>query len=118
MEPLSDFAVKTHAELLRLAGEARALDPTRGYETARRWNRLHDEINDFIDQLRGIDPDPIPLTPLQNALLADYATDNIADRTCEPICQCGRAKSVVGRIALMCVDCDAIPLPTLGLGGA
>ena len=118
MEPLSDFAVKTHAELLRLAAEARAIDPARGYDSARRWNRLHDEINDFIDQLRGIDPEPVALTPLQSELLASYAADSIEDRTAEPICGCGRAKFLLQGDALGCLDCDCPPLPRLGLGGA
>ena len=117
MEPLSDFAVKTHAELLRLAGEARALDPTRGYETARRWNRLHDEINDFIDQLRGIDPDPVPLTPVQSELLADYATDTAVLKTA-PECGLCDGYRMVRADVLICTRCDHWPLPSLGLGGA
>ena len=118
MEPLSDFAVKTHAELLRLAAEARALDPTRGYDSARRWNRLHEEINDFIDQLRGIDPEPVALTPIQSELLASYAADKTQDRTREPVCSgCGKARHVLHDTALVCLSCDMPAVPRLGLGG-
>ena len=116
MEPLSDFAVKTCAELLRLASEAAQLDPGRGYNSARRWDRLHDEINDFIDQLRGIDPEPAPLSPLQNALLADYASDTVT-LSRKPECSMCDGYRMVKADVLICTRCDHWPLPTLGLGG-
>lgn len=121
----SDFEVATKAELIRLAAEAANLRPGHNCHDlapcrhCAAYRRKHAEIDDFLSQLRGepVDDTPAPLSPLQNALLASYAAEKIDDRTCDPICRCGRSKAVVGNIALMCRDCDAVPLPTLGLGG-
>ena len=121
MEPLSDFAVSTHAELLRLAAEARAKCP--GHvcpdkapcRHCAEYRRIHALIDDHLAQLRGEPEEP---TPLQSELLASYAADSIEDRTAEPICRCGRAKFLLQGDALGCLDCDCPPLPRLGLGGA
>lgn len=123
MEPLSDFAVKTHAELLRLAGEARAKCPQHVCHDlapcrhCAEYRRLHALIDDHLGQLRGEEPDPIPLSPLQNALLADYATDTVALKTA-PECGLCDGYRMVKADVLICTRCDHWPLPSLGLGGA
>ena len=120
MEPLSDFAVKTHAELLRLAGEARAKCP--GHVCAdlapcrhcAEYRRLHAAIDDHLAQLRG---EPAEPSPLQNALLADYATDTVT-LSRKPECSMCDGYRMVKADVLICTRCDHWPLPTLGLGGA
>ena len=120
MEPLSDFAVKTHAELLRLAAEARKKCPghvcpeVAPCRHCAEYRRIHSLIDDHLAQLRG---EPAEATPLRSALLADYAADKILDRTRDPICSCGRSKHVIKNAAMVCLDCDHVALPRLGLGG-
>lgn len=115
MEPLSEFAAKTHAELLRLVSEAarvrakmpnhRPCPDTGACRHCVEYRRLHALIDDHLLQLAGEPPEP---TPLRSELLASYASDAVVDRTREPNCQlCNRARFLVDDDVLTCLRCDA-----------
>lgn len=58
----------TKEALTRLAREAMQIDPTRGYDSARRWKEIHDEISDEQDFLAALEAGTVKWQLVQSPL--------------------------------------------------
>lgn len=100
------FTAATHSELARLIKEAAAARRAHNRPgcicvNCTRLARIHDEINDHLDQLEGA-PQPAD----RAALAIAFATPTDTSRIQAAICSCGERRYVAGGDFLACIDCD------------